>query len=361
MGSISVEEDDYYLILPSNVPSVPGSALRNRPDEFRTTLPRPLEFSRPDQWEIGLSEIIYPQTFSASIKLKECNFQFRQRKENPRLVRWVEEQQRILERKELTIVERRTLEEYRSFLPAYQTYTEIHSNCSTGRGNTNLRTYEDLASLIAHLKSSKPAKMSGEFKLDDDGRVVVTLQKYEMISLDPMLAETLGFTRHAISSKDGTAISGQEQQQPDNSADEESGDETRDEFFRRMFERIYRQMRLKMANRNTRFWSIKAEQLSDLRMSCYSMFIYSNMVRETLAGNVYVKILRAVPIRKENDGKTIGISFHPMRYRPLASNFFEYVDIKLCDDMGRNLEFQSGKVIVTLRIRRRKRNRTSDV
>lgn len=360
MASISSEEEDYYLILPSNVPSVPGSSAINRPDEFRTLLPRPLEFSRPEEWEIGLSDIIFPQTFSASIKLRNCSYQFRERKEHIGLVNWIEEQKLKLLDTSHTIEQSREISEYSLFLSMYREHVKVHDNCPVNRrSNKKWDAYEDLTELIEYLNSSKPVKMKGDFDVDsEDGRVTVTLQKHESMNLDRALAEALGFERQILIWKEGVPVNVQQQQ---DRSDDEDAEETRDDFLQRMYLRINRQLRLEAANRNNRFWSIKAENLPDLRMGCYSIFIYSNLVRETLVGHMFAKILRTIPVRKESDGKTIGISFHPIRYRPLASNFFEYVDIKLCDDMGNKLEFRSGKVIVTIRIRRRRKPNFANV
>ena len=36
-------QDEFYMVLPSNVENIPGSSTENRPDEYRTPLPQPIE------------------------------------------------------------------------------------------------------------------------------------------------------------------------------------------------------------------------------------------------------------------------------------------------------------------------------
>lgn len=123
--------------------------------------------------------------------------------------------------------------------------------------------------------------------------------------------------------------------------------------MRGRYDRILGEMQL-YAEGTYNLYSVTAVRGPDMRLTCYNIFIYSNLVRETLVGNVMVPILRAVPVDKEMDGKYVGLSFDRLHYRPIAGNFFEYIDIKLTNDMGENLKFTWGKVVVTISLRKRK-------
>ena len=62
-------DDNFYLLIPSNVPSRQGSSMRNQPSHYHTYLPRPFDIE-PTEWEVALAEISFPQSWSGSEKIR---------------------------------------------------------------------------------------------------------------------------------------------------------------------------------------------------------------------------------------------------------------------------------------------------
>ena len=94
-----------------------------------------------------------------------------------------------------------------------------------------------------------------------------------------------------------------------------------------------------------------AEQDPDFNLPTHNMFIYYNLVQETLVGDVHVSLLRRMAIKKENDGKYTSVSFQHPRYCKLASTFFQHIHIYFVNDIGEVDRFLHGKIVATLHCR----------
>lgn len=281
---------------------------------------------------------------------------------------------------------------------------------------TNFDSIENLILWLNETKPQKMKGRFG--LTDDDPKlpkVFVTLKRNEIIRMDPLLASVLGFENTTVQGKDGymlnrrpekrkivdeeeddetkdTPIESSDEEhakhisdgkmeshedgidvdgEDHDGADEDDDDDDSDEeaetaistrvvpeaVVESPFEKKLRLLLNDFLRKNRsrkRLVKVVANKLSDLRMSAYNIFVYSNLVRSTLVGSSEVPLLRTIPILQEQEGKNVGLAFDRLRYRPLASNFFSFIDIRLCDDMGDDLDFKAGKVVVTLNIRRRK-------
>lgn len=423
-------EDQFFVDLPSNVDTGEWSnSFRNKPNYYRTILPRPFEVDSPQNWEVALVGINYPQTFNTHVSIKKCAYTFFVRKPNRNFLNWLvrtehellhdgpvkvgmtEEQQHV------------KLAEINHVRERFERETDPHANCTrdeSKKTRDEAKVFSSIGDLIEWLNQTKPTQMKGGFYLTSDEKVSVKLRKTETILFNPLLAAVLGYENRMIIGKDGTKIiedidstkpansdsstkepveTGQsaetgggtsvitadedetkevsagsvpsppspgqqppvvEEQVDEPQADEpndnderiESARETTHEKTLRLLLRTYR--RRNYGARGS-YFSVEAGSLPDLRISCYNIYCYSNLVRNSLVGNSQVPLLRAIAVDQENDQKHVGLSFDRLRYRPLSSNFFEYIDIRLTDDMGEDLEFKSGKVIVTLKFKRKKK------
>lgn len=98
--------------------------------------------------------------------------------------------------------------------------------------------------------------------------------------------------------------------------------------------------------------SFRAEKKIDLLTPTSNMFIYCNLVQESLVGDVLVPLLRTIPIKKEDDEKYVSVSFQHLIYCKLASTFFQHIHIQIADDTGHDIKFKRGKIIATLHFKR---------
>ena len=178
--------------------------------------------------------------------------------------------------------------------------------------------YRSLSKPIDAIKSKKPGFICGYFKKEiitytvntlnetNDG-TTVSLGKDEFVTLHPALARILGFpinhlTNHRKVPKD----------------------------------------RLR----------IKSSLLPSLGTELFNLYIYSNIVKETLVGDTLVPFLRTIPVIGEN-GDYISKTFETPHYLPLARDFFQHIEIKITDDIGENVQLKFGKTIIKLHFRRK--------
>lgn len=173
--------------------------------------------------------------------------------------------------------------------------------------------FSDHKQIITHLNSIRPSAFKGFFRLIKD-KVVIDLTEGDAIILTKFLADILGFDKQKYFFAHGKPTKHKER-----------------DFFR-----------------------IFADRSPDLRIANYNMFVYSNLVTETLVGDSMLPILRSVPVDPEQRGKYITKSFEKPRYIPLSSNFFQNIEILICDDLGQPIKFQWGKTVIHLHLRKRK-------
>ena len=104
---------------------------------------------------------------------------------------------------------------------------------------------------------------------------------------------------------------------------------------------------------STSLWREDAESCVDLSINTHNLFIYTNIIKETLVGNQYVPLLRTVPTLEKNRNTYVSVQFTNFHYIPLVSNYIKQITIDIRDDQGDNIKFQSGKVTVKLHFRRK--------
>ena len=343
-------QNDFYIVLPSNVANIAGSAIENKPNYYRTVLPRPFELDHPQKWEVALSGINYPQTFNTTVNLKQCAYSFARRRPSEAFIQWLDNRSRRLVFGEGPDSEetKQSRTETHFVRRKFRQETVLYQNCAGKSKKKKNESFTDIQQLMDWLNETRPTDMRGKFALTDDGHVSVQLASKEILYLHRNLASVLGFKKDVFRGKDASDSSS-------NTPVAEPNQRQNEDHFERKFRLLLQNYRRMIGKTyNPTLLNVKAESLADLRLNCYNIYVYSNLVRQTLVGDVQVPLLRTVPIDKENDGKYIGLSFDRLRFRPLSSNFFEYIDIKLTDDLGEDLEFKSGKVIVTLYIRQRR-------
>jgi hypothetical protein len=179
--------------------------------------------------------------------------------------------------------------------------------------------YSNLQDLIEAINDVKPRWFKGTFQLRDD-IVELALADSQSITLHPQLSAILGFkTNHWVQGEHPLLLP------PPKGWSTSSEVENLD--------------------------IIKASYKGDIRVNMYNMFVYSNIVKETLVGDSFVPLLRTVPLDNEI-GNYVHKSFETPHYIPLNTQFIPSIEIKLTDDTGECVRFDRGKVIVKLHFRK---------
>lgn len=186
------------------------------------------------------------------------------------------------------------------------TKTQIKQNIRISNGY-----YNSIDDVLEIINSEKPKGFRGMFGFEKKGRkkTKIVLFTFESIELHSTLARLLGFKEEKWSYI------------PSHTTEEE---------------------RLR----------IKADFIADIRALHYNFFIYSSIIQPHLCGTEYLPLLRTVNV-EGSEGSYISKVYEIPHYLPLSSNFIESLDIKITDDLGQNIQFQYGKVIIKLHFRRR--------
>ena len=79
-----------------------------------------------------------------------------------------------------------------------------------------------------------------------------------------------------------------------------------------------------------------------------SLYVYCDFVAHQVVGDTLAPILRAVPIRGEIGAET----FIRPYYVPVTKGYISTVEIKIYGDLGNEIQFQSGTVILILHLRK---------
>lgn len=313
---------DQYIVLPSNVKHIEGDVI-NQPNHFKTPLDRPLELQK-DKWEVALAEINYPHSWQKSLSNKHIWYQF-----NKKEYKWVDPSPTTIG--EVNIV--------RDVVSSKSHWDEselmIKQSKQVKRTSIKLESRE----VIKYLNSIKPREFDGRFtystyeKDNKERRVIVYLREGEMIYLAPTLRTLLGFSNGYITSVgyNHKIILTNPQSQIDPLEPKQD------------------------KNPSDMIFKVVAPKKPDFQDSKYNLYIYCNLVDESIVGDTQVPLLRTVAVSNKNQNKYISEHFQDLRYMPLSNSFYQYIEIKITDDYGELIDFQSGKVIVTLHLRQKNR------
>lgn len=300
---------DQYIVLPSNVEHLKGDK-ENNPNHFKTPLARPLELNR-EEWEVALSEINYPHSWLKSIYTTYLSYTF------DKLVFEFTRVYYTNISEDLSEEEKRRYREGRVYKDKYHPVNQITENSKTLSNNKELTTP---TAVINHLNAIRPEHFKGKFSYQSKTKQVsITLREGEKINFSPALRTLLGFNeKQVVSYTDGEFTN----------PDEE--------------------------NPNRKIYKVSAPNRPDFQESKYNLFVYCNLVQNTIVGDTEVPLLRTIPVDPRMRNKYVSKTFEELRYIPLASNFFQFIEIQVTDDYGELIKFEFGKVIVTLHLRRRR-------
>lgn len=183
--------------------------------------------------------------------------------------------------------------------------------------------YSDEQALVNILNKRKPNGFQGDFRFSlFNHKFQLILAPHESIVLTKQLATLMGFKRTSFD----CVLSNID--------------------FRKCYN-------VEQLDKNTDFLVYTADYTSDLNANIHSMFIYTDIVRETLVGNIYAPLLRNVNVVPKND-TYVQRSFDHIHYMKLNSNRINNIEIKICDSLGELIKFNFGDIIIKIHFRRRK-------
>ena len=103
---------------------------------------------------------------------------------------------------------------------------------------------------------------------------------------------------------------------------------------------------------NSYFATIKrGDRSCDLQAGLHALYVYCDLLQFTHVGNIKAPLLRVVDSGGEA-GDVITRYYERPRYIPLQKKNFDSIQIIIRDDLGEKIQFENGKVLLTLHFRR---------
>lgn len=96
---------------------------------------------------------------------------------------------------------------------------------------------------------------------------------------------------------------------------------------------------------------VRGSRASDIDGGLHAMYVYCDVLEGVPVGDTSAPLLRIVDV-EGMQGKMIHRLYENPRYVPLQKRCFDSIEIFISDDLGKNIPFENGKVIVTLHFRR---------
>ena len=97
----------------------------------------------------------------------------------------------------------------------------------------------------------------------------------------------------------------------------------------------------------------KADYNVDITGAETSFFIYCNIVQPQFVGNSLKQLLRTIPVSTGTLGQTINKEFISLNYVGVLTNEFDTIEVEIRNDFGTLIDFQFGKIIIKLHLRRK--------
>ncbi len=86
----------------------------------------------------------------------------------------------------------------------------------------------------------------------------------------------------------------------------------------------------------------------DLTAGIQSLYIYSDVVEDSIIGDGKYPLLRIVDVETTNQRRTVTRQYSFPQYKQLRSHFIQQISIKINTDSGQPCKFQTGKSVITL-------------
>ena len=91
----------------------------------------------------------------------------------------------------------------------------------------------------------------------------------------------------------------------------------------------------------------------DFNLKTHNLFVYCDILENTLLGGFYHPLLALVPTRKENYNTYVTNTFTDRHYIPMNSNVISRIKICIKDDRDENIKFRGGRTSLKLHFRRK--------
>ena len=95
------------------------------------------------------------------------------------------------------------------------------------------------------------------------------------------------------------------------------------------------------------------QRVVDISATIHAIYVYCDIVKSSVVGDSFSKLLRVVSVPNAGFGETIQKIYDQPQFFPLEKKEFQTIEIDIKDDTGTTLKFDSGRVIIVLHFRKR--------
>lgn len=311
----------FYLTLPSN--SSEEYFGRQKLAHFTTKLPHTLQLDA-DEWEVGLSEIIYP--YSWKNLRKDCVVHI-----------GVSNLQMDNDSGEYLVHEKQFKVQMSHYMSPNDLVEKLNKRIAVLiRRIKNELTKTEEEDGYTYFDNIKGKYLLVNFRYDENvGKVYLSGTNHTYVILPTPLSQMLGFG-------DSKAVLGSEALCPQIRKNICHQNEVTCHTFKYEDEQED-DFRIKL---------LKGEYIADVNRTCTALYVYSPIVQSQMVGDTQAPLLRVVSV-KGNFGNIINERYDLIYYLPLARSNIDQIEVYIRDDVGEYIPFVSGRVVVILHFRRK--------
>lgn len=103
--------------------------------------------------------------------------------------------------------------------------------------------------------------------------------------------------------------------------------------------------------KNTFEFIVEGREEVDLKSAVNFIYVYSNVGKEQIVGDVTTPLLRAISIPSSENGNQVCLYYDKPFYIPVSRNHIESIEILMCDENGEQIKFGNGRTQVVLHFR----------
>ena len=89
----------------------------------------------------------------------------------------------------------------------------------------------------------------------------------------------------------------------------------------------------------------------DFSLKTHNLFIYCDIIENTLLGGYYHPLLAIVPTKRKNYNTYVTNTYTDKHYITLNANTLSRIKIRICDDQDENIKFNGGRTALKLHFR----------
>ncbi|MDI9312032.1 MAG: hypothetical protein QM535_17595 [Limnohabitans sp.] len=96
----------------------------------------------------------------------------------------------------------------------------------------------------------------------------------------------------------------------------------------------------------------KSKSVPDLKNIINVIYVYTDIIKSSIVGDTFTRILRAISVPNKEYGETIQIMYENPHFFKIDRNEIQSIEIDIKDDTGQTLKFDGGRVVTVLHFRK---------